>query len=191
MALSFTGGKTWSNGDIANSTNMNAIVNSLSYSGQLEVAKGGTGATSAATAATALGLGTGDTPTFSAAILGSNTGQKLLTYKSTNTRYGMSVETSEHRIFQPSGADLSFGAMSTVDGTTYTEWGRWTNAGSFIVGTAAINTNATDGFLYIPTCAGTPSGTPTAKSGRSPVVYDSTNNLLYIYNGAWKSATFA
>lgn len=53
----------------------------------------------------------------------------------------------------------------------------------------AIATNATNGFLYIPSCAGAPSGTPTTKTGRSPIVYDSTDNKLYIYNGAWKSVT--
>ena len=60
-----------------------------------------------------------------------------------------------------------------------------------VLGTAAIATNATDGFLYIATCAGAPSGTPTAKTGRVAVVYDSSNNKLYVYNGAWKSITLA
>lgn len=51
---------------------------------------------------------------------------------------------------------------------------------------AALATNATNGFAYMPTCAGTPSGTPTAKTGKVPWVYDTTNNIIYIYNGAWK-----
>jgi hypothetical protein len=56
-----------------------------------------------------------------------------------------------------------------------------------IVGTgAAIATNATNGFLYIPTCAGTPTGVPTAVTGGAPMVIDSTNNKLYCYiGGAW------
>ena len=62
---------------------------------------------------------------------------------------------------------------------------------NFVINTAAISTSATDGFLYIPSCAGTPTGVPTTYTGRTPVVYDTTNNKLYIYNGAWKSATFA
>ena len=65
-----------------------------------------------------------------------------------------------------------------------------TNANNVVVGTAALATSATNGFLYIPTCAGAPSGTPTAFTGRVPLVYDSTNNKLYAYNSAWKSATF-
>jgi hypothetical protein len=66
-----------------------------------------------------------------------------------------------------------------------------TAAGSIILSSAALATTATDGFTYVPTCAGTPTGTPTTQSGTVPVVYDTTNNKLYVYNGGWKSATFA
>lgn len=63
--------------------------------------------------------------------------------------------------------------------------------GSVVLQNAALATNATAGFTYIPTCAGTPTGTPTARTGTVPMVYDSTNNRLYIYDGAWISAAFA
>lgn len=59
-------------------------------------------------------------------------------------------------------------------------------AGSVVHGTGALATGAVNGFLYIPTCAGTPSGTPEAWTGTVPLIYDSTNNILYIYNAAWK-----
>ena len=65
------------------------------------------------------------------------------------------------------------------------------NAGSIILGTGALATSATGGFLYLDSCAGTPSGTPTAYTGRVPLIYDTTNNKLYAYNGAWKSVTLA
>lgn len=56
-------------------------------------------------------------------------------------------------------------------------------------GGGALATTATDGFLYVPTCAGTPTGTPTAKSGFAPIVVDSTNNKLYFYSGGqWRDA---
>lgn len=58
--------------------------------------------------------------------------------------------------------------------------------GGLAVGTVALATTATDGFVYIPTCAGTPTGVPTASTGTVAVVYDTTNNIIYVYNGAWK-----
>jgi hypothetical protein len=57
---------------------------------------------------------------------------------------------------------------------------------SVVVGNAALATNATDGFLYIPTCAGTPTGTPTAMTGRIAMVYDTTNHQFWFYDGGWK-----
>ena len=51
---------------------------------------------------------------------------------------------------------------------------------------AALATTATDGFTYLPTCAVVPTVTPTAITGKVPVVIDSTNNKMYIYSGgAW------
>lgn len=62
--------------------------------------------------------------------------------------------------------------------------------GNVVCGSAAIATNATDGFLYIPTCAGTPTGTPTTFTGRVPIVFDTTNHKLYAFEGgSWKGGT--
>ena len=64
-----------------------------------------------------------------------------------------------------------------------------TASAGFIVGNQALATNATDNFLYVPTCAGTPTGTPTAQTGTAPIVVDTTNNKLYFYSGAaWRDA---
>ena len=61
--------------------------------------------------------------------------------------------------------------------------------GGMVIGTGAIATNATDGFFYAPGCAGTPTGTPTAYTGRVPIVVDTTNHKLYFYSGgAWRDA---
>lgn len=51
----------------------------------------------------------------------------------------------------------------------------------------AIATNATEGFIYIPRCAGAPTGTP-ANAGLpyTPMVYDTTNNKIWFYNGSWR-----
>lgn len=62
--------------------------------------------------------------------------------------------------------------------------------GNIIMGAqAALATNATDGFVYVPTCAGTPTGTPTPYTGMAPIVINTTNNKLYFYSGgAWRDA---
>ena len=43
------------------------------------------------------------------------------------------------------------------------------------------------GFLNIPYCLGTPTGIPNSIPS---LVYDSTNDKLYIYVTRWKSVTF-
>jgi len=83
------------------------------------------------------------------------------------------------------------GSQSLIFGSNGAERVQLDSAGNVTIGTAALSTSATDGFLYIPTCAGAPSGTPTSKTGRGPLIYDSTNNKLYFYNGAWKGVTLA
>lgn len=59
--------------------------------------------------------------------------------------------------------------------------------GGLAVNSAVLSTSATDGFLYLPTCAGAPTGVPTNVTGCKAAVYDTTNDRLYVYNGAWKS----
>jgi hypothetical protein len=84
---------------------------------------------------------------------------------------------------------ISFVTAASINTTGGTLRGTIDGNGNFAVGTAAIATNATNGFLYIPTCAGTPTGTPTTKTGLAPLVVDSTNNKLYFYSGgAWRDA---
>lgn len=68
----------------------------------------------------------------------------------------------------------------TIKGGTTT-----TLAGSVIIGSAALATTATDGYFYIPTCAGTPTGVPTAVTGRIAMIYDTTNHQFWFYDGAW------
>jgi hypothetical protein len=59
--------------------------------------------------------------------------------------------------------------------------------GNKVLSIAALATTATDGFVYLPTCAGTPTGTPTAYTGVLPLVIDSTNHKLLFYSGgSWR-----
>lgn len=121
----------------------------------------------------------GDSPTFattySPILIGGTSTTSSLTYKTTT-----GVGTT--------GADHIF----LVGNNGATEAMRILNNGNIVLGAqSALATNATDGFTYIPTSAGTPTGVPTSYTGKVAMEYDTTNNKLYIYNGAWKSVTLA
>lgn len=77
--------------------------------------------------------------------------------------------------------------LTATTAGTLTEGLRVDSKQNVSVGTAALATTATDGFLYIPTCAGAPTGVPTTKTGLAPMVFDTTNSKFWIYTGgAWK-----
>jgi hypothetical protein len=97
------------------------------------------------------------------------------------------------------GAGLNF--IATISGTlrqalSITTEAIATGGPSVVIGVApssngAIPTTAVSGFLYIPLCAGAPTGVPNGATGRVPLVFDSTDSKLYAYvGGAWKAATF-
>lgn len=66
----------------------------------------------------------------------------------------------------------------------------FTQGKSLVVSSGSVlATNATDGFLYIPTCAGTPTGTPTSHTGAVALVFDTNTSQLFVYNGAWEAVT--
>lgn len=90
---------------------------------------------------------------------------------------------------------LAIGAISGSAGsdagvTTTSDALRLDANGNVWPGRASAS-NMTNGFFYIPSAAGAPSGAPTAISGYVPMYYDSTNNQFYVYNGAWKKVTLA
>ncbi|BAU40038.1 hypothetical protein [Ralstonia phage RSP15] len=59
--------------------------------------------------------------------------------------------------------------------------------GDIALGLSAPAVGATKGFLQIPKMAGKPTGTPASvQTGYSPIVHDTTNNRLWLWNGsAW------
>lgn len=60
-----------------------------------------------------------------------------------------------------------------------------------LVGKPSLATNATAGFLWLPTMAGTPTGTITAVTGMTPVWIDSTGSKLWAnIGGTLKSIAF-
>lgn len=55
---------------------------------------------------------------------------------------------------------------------------------------ATISTSATTGFTYLASCAGTPTGVPAnTPTGAIPVVYDTSANKLWAYNGSWRGVS--
>jgi len=99
--------------------------------------------------------------------------------KSTGTGIGGSVNL---KISKAGVSGSSLNSLTTILSAT----GR----GNIVLGEqAALVTTATDGFVYIPTSAGVPTGTPTSFTGKVAMQYDTSNNKLYIYNGSWKSVT--
>ncbi len=89
MALSFTTGNTFAAGDVVTATKMNAQVNSSTYTGTLEVAKGGTGSATAADARTALSV-----PESSTVMLKANNLSDLANAATARTNLGVAASSA-------------------------------------------------------------------------------------------------
>lgn len=116
--------------------------------------------------------------------------ERLTVFASSGVQIGATDGTVNQRVGYCLGGTAYSGAASNHAYALVTndvERIRIDTAGNVLVGTPSLATTATDGFPYIPTCAGVPTGTPTAKTGFAPMVVDSTNNKLYVYiGGAWR-----
>lgn len=99
--------------------------------------------------------------------------------------YGIGMDASDLVLFTDSAQGVSVRSTSVAGSRVFRARSNGTNQ----LGIGAVNTTATDGFPYIPSCAGTPTGVPTTIAGMVPMVYDSTNHKLYIYDGGWKTTT--
>jgi hypothetical protein len=129
-----------------------------------------------------LRIGSDGTLTFFGPI-SMGAGQQIQATDGTTSAPGISFSSDQNTGLVSAAADT----VAVVTGGA--ERARVDNNGNVVVGTGVLATNATNGFLYIPSCAGTPTGTPTAYSGRVPLVWDSTNSILYIRSGnSWKPA---
>jgi len=79
-------------------------------------------------------------------------------------------------------------AWSTSTALIHNEGAGTSADGSIAFNDAALATDTTKGFIMIPSCAGAPTGTPAdIPTGQIPIVFDSTNNKLYVYDGGWLS----
>jgi hypothetical protein len=110
--------------------------------------------------------------------------------------YGTSINNAGAVIFgvaaqtwtgSANGSDIWFYTTKT-GATSNSETFRLSANGNVVCGGnngAALATSATDGFLYLPTCAGTPTGVPTSYTGRVAALFDTTANKIWVYDGAW------
>lgn len=86
-------------------------------------------------------------------------------------------------------SEYSGGSILFATTTSRTTRMTISNLGSLIMGAGALATTATDGYMYVTSCAGTPTGVPTAVTGMRAVQWDTTNKKLYVYDGGWLGGT--
>lgn len=89
---------------------------------------------------------------------------------------------SGNEVMQLTGSDIILRPQSQ----TYA-YVRCSASTDLVLNNSGISTSAIAGFVLIPGCAGTPTGVPTNAAVGFPMVYNSSANRLYIYNGGWKS----
>lgn len=82
-------------------------------------------------------------------------------------------------------------ASVLVLGSNATQAMKITTAQSVLIGHTAIATTATDGFAYITSTAGAPTGVPTTQSGFAAIHYDTTNHKFWVYDAGWKGVVVA
>ena len=62
------------------------------------------------------------------------------------------------------------------------------SSNNLYAGANNLSTNSTNGFVYVPFLTGNPTSTPTNNNGRSPIVWDATNNKMWVFSGGiWNS----
>jgi hypothetical protein len=135
-----------------------------------------------------LGLSQGNAPTQVLNIYRSGSTQTVMAAGNSNTGVNgtlFGVDTAGNAIINQTQN------FATIFSTNNTERARVSPDGNFVFGTAALATTATAGFPWIPSCAGAPTGAPTAPyTNAAAMVADTTNNRLYVRVGAtWRYAT--
>jgi len=138
------------------------------------------------------GASSGAAPgTFSGLVSGNGIGS-LIFYGDNGTNYegvGATIRAQATETWSGSTSAAKLDFLTTPSGAATATVNLTIESGNVVVGTgAAIATNATVGFFHIISCAGAATGAPAKTyTGSLPMVYDSTNNKIYVYNGAWKS----
>ncbi len=81
-----------------------------------------------------------------------------------------------------------FGAPTLGSGANIHYIDSLTGTANAVINSNQLSTSATDGFLHIPSCSGSPVGTPSNYGAAIPMVYDTTNNIPWFYNGSWQGS---
>jgi hypothetical protein len=67
-----------------------------------------------------------------------------------------------------------------------------TETGNVELGSGETDVTRDGDMMFIPTSAGVPTGTPSGSVGLVPLVYDTSNNRLYVFSGGtWRQVTLA
>ena len=88
------------------------------------------------------------------------------------------LDIGTHTSIRESAPDVFAVEIGGEDGFVLQETGTEVNVVCGVQNVLA--TTATDGFLYLPTMAGTPTGDSSDYTGKLPIVWDSSNSKLYI-----------
>jgi len=89
--------------------------------------------------------------------------------------------------YDPTNAYAGNGGVAVYNGASTKLFFVDSNGNTIIgSGSAQLATSATNGFLYLSSSAGKPTGVPTIYAGNVAESYDTTNNKDCIYNAGWK-----
>lgn len=206
LTYTLTSGTTWVNGMTADSTNLNNAVNlgSLAITTSVGgVLMGRVAHSSGTVGEIVINTGSLITPPAIGFIVGSSvanasisigvddTNNLALGYDATNGASCVWAGNGTANLTggTPSG-NLSLGGGTIVWNNNGTKYLKFSGAGSFGRTAAALATNATDGFFYMPGSLGTPTGVPSGLLtyvGGIAMVIDGVNGKLWCYiNSAWK-----
>jgi len=122
-------------------------------------------------------------------------GQSASRYGSMRWLYNGTAANAQLEFFSTNslrvGSGVGYGVAIVVNGfaSSGAESVVFDAAYNVIMGIGTVATGATNGFMFISNCAGTPSGTPAPAynpNGSTPMIYDKTANKIWFYNGSWR-----
>lgn len=112
-------------------------------------------------------------------------------YLASDTDMYLSADNSTLSLGEDASLDVNGGDLQIGSDNTYIYGNQTVHflANSVYFGTAALATNATAGHVWLPSCAGAPTGAASAPyTNAAGIIYDSTNNKLYVRcGGTWRS----